>query len=154
MPPLKLIRFCVANELSEAGCLRLLAQERWGLEPVCPIVGRPSKLYRVKGRKSFACAWCSQHHHPMAGTIYQKTTTPLDVWYKMTSLLLESGFKTSVNQLCRDFGLNYKTAWRMKKLIAGSMGMESNYYRAAYGPVTYRKLGVRSKAERDAILQA
>jgi transposase len=68
---------------------------------------------RIKGRKGFACDSCGTHAYPMAGTIFEKSTTPLDSWFYAMYIMASTRCGISAKQLERELGVTYKTAWRM-----------------------------------------
>jgi transposase-like protein len=53
----------------------------------------------------------------MAGTIFEKTTTPLSLWFYAMYLMSATRCGISAKQIQRETGVTYKTAWRMFKQI-------------------------------------
>lgn len=76
-----------------------------------------TKHYRVKSRLSYSCSICGNHVHPMAGRIYEKSTTPLRTWFFAIYLMSTTRTGVSAKWLERSIGVTYKTAWRMYKEI-------------------------------------
>ena len=72
-----------------------------------------TKHHRVRSRPSYSCDRCGHHVHPMAGTIYQDTRTPLKLWFYATYLMAQTRCGISAKQIQRETGVTYKTAWRM-----------------------------------------
>lgn len=83
----------------------------------CPKCNRQRRFHRVKSRQSWSCDSCGHHLHPTAGTIFEKTTTPLRLWFHAIFLLSQTRCGISAKQLQRELGVTYKTAWRMFNLI-------------------------------------
>ncbi len=83
----------------------------------CPKCERPRRFHRVKSRHSYSCDSCGQHVHPTAGTIFEKSTTPLKLWFHAIFLLSQTRCGISAKQLQRELGVTYKTAWRMHNKI-------------------------------------
>lgn len=79
----------------------------------CPKCGRRRRFHRVKARQSYSCDSCGHHIHPTSGTIFEKTTTPLRLWFHAVFLLSQTRCGISAKQLEREIGVTYKTAWRM-----------------------------------------
>lgn len=75
------------------------------------------ELKRVFGRKSFYCSRCRKQYYPLKGTIFEKSTTPLNYWFYAMFLLTSTRSGTSACQLQRQIGVTYKTAWRMFRQI-------------------------------------
>lgn len=80
--------------------------------------------HRVSGRTAFACDYCGKHIYPLAGTIFEKSSTPLTKWFFAMYLLGSTRCGISAKQLQREIGVTYKTAWRMFKQIRTLMGEE------------------------------
>ncbi len=70
------------------------------------------KLYKIKGRKAYACS-CGKHFYPLKGTIFEKSTTPLRYWFYAMFLITSTRAGISAKQLERELGVTYKTAWRI-----------------------------------------
>lgn len=79
----------------------------------CPKCERSRRFHRVKSRQSYSCDSCGHHLHPTAGTIFEKSTTPLRVWFHAVFILSQTRCGISAKQLQREVGVTYKTAWRM-----------------------------------------
>ncbi len=54
---------------------------------------------------------------PMAGTIFEKSTTSLRLWFYAMYLMSSTRCGISAKQIQRETGVTYKTAWRMFKQI-------------------------------------
>lgn len=73
-----------------------------------------SKHYhKVRGRKCYAHSFTAKQIHPLAGTIFHKSSTPLTVWFEAIYLFSISKNGVSAKELQRHFGFTYKTAWRI-----------------------------------------
>jgi len=79
--------------------------------------GQTRKHHRVSGRTAYACDYCGNHLYPLAGTIFEKTTTPLRLWFYAMYLMGSTRCGISAKQIQRETGVTYKTAWRMFKQI-------------------------------------
>jgi transposase len=88
----------------------------------CPKCQRQRRFHRVKSRHSYSCDSCGQHIHPTAGTIFEKSTTPLRLWFHAVFLLSQTRCGISAKQLQRELGVTYKTAWRMHNKIRELLG--------------------------------
>ncbi len=107
--------------------------------------------HRLAKRKAFSCDYCGTHVYPLAGTIFEKSRTPLKSWFYAMYLIASTRCGISAKQLERELGVTYKTAWRMFKQIRSLLGEEVD---KLTGPVemdeTYvggksRKMGRPSK---------
>jgi transposase len=95
----------------------ILAQRFPGGVAHCEKCGQERKHYRVTGRTALACDHCGNHIYPLAGTIFEKTTTPLRIWFQAMYLMGSTRCGISAKQIQRETGVTYKTAWRMFKQI-------------------------------------
>jgi hypothetical protein len=72
-----------------------------------------TKFFRVAGRKCYACMHCSYQLHPLAKTIFHKSSTPLTDWFYTIYLFSASKNGVAAKELERHLGVTYKTAHRM-----------------------------------------
>ena len=102
----------------DSACLEYLKEQRWpnGMAP-CAKCGKETKHHRVGNRTAFACQSCGNHIYPLAGTIFEKSTTPLKTWFYAMYLMGSTRCGISAKQIQRETGVTYKTAWRMFKQI-------------------------------------
>ena len=87
------------------------------------------KKYPIKNRRT---AWsctakgCGHHIHPLAGTIFEKSSTSLHLWFYAIYVMASTRCGISAKQLEREIGVTYKSAWRMFHLIRTQlMGQET-----------------------------
>ena len=98
---------------SEEACLAYLEQLRWPLGFVCPSCGVAGEPYR-SSRARLMCRSCSHQSTVTAGTIFDKTRTPLRVWLAGAWYLTNQKQGVSALGLQRVLGLGgYETAWTM-----------------------------------------
>jgi transposase len=103
---------------TDDACLEQIKEQRFpGGVAVCQKCEGPRKHYRVAGRTAYACATCGNHIYPLAGTIFEKSTTSLRVWFQAMYLMGSTRCGISAKQIQRETGVTYKTAWRMFKQI-------------------------------------
>src|SRR5271170_7725782 len=103
---------------TDDACLEQIKEQRFpdGMA-VCQKCEGPRKHYRVTGRTAYACATCGNHIYPLAGTIFEKSTTSLRVWFQAMYLMGSTRCGISAKQIQRETGVTYKTAWRMFRQI-------------------------------------
>jgi transposase len=75
------------------------------------------KHHRIGSKKAWACDYCGTYISPMAGTIFEKSRTPLRLWFYAMYLMSATRCGISAKQIQRECGVTYKTAWRMFKQI-------------------------------------
>jgi len=99
-------------------CLHFLFRARFRNLVACPKCGvEKPNYYKVKKRTAYACGDCGHQLYPLAGTIFEKTTTPLTLWFHAIYLLSVSKNGVSAKELERQLGVSYPTAHRMAKQI-------------------------------------
>ncbi len=97
------------------------------------------KHSKMSQRKAYACQDCGTHVYPLAGTIFEKSSTPLKSWLYAMYLMASTRTGISAKQLERELGVTYKTAWRMfsqiRKLLAqdseplfGQIEIDESYF--------------------------
>ena len=92
--------------------------------PTATNARKPRKHYRVKGRTAYACETCGNHIYPLAGTIFEKSSTALRIWFHAMYLMGSTRCGISAKQIQRETGVTYKTAWRIFHQIRKLMGEE------------------------------
>jgi transposase-like protein/Zn ribbon nucleic-acid-binding protein len=102
-------------------CLAHLFAVRYDQDHVCPKCETSKGWYRLTNVKAFSCQSCGHHIHPMAGTIYENSSTPLQLWFYAMFLFTKSRNGVSGKELQRQLGVTYKTAWRMGHKIREHM---------------------------------
>ena len=98
---------------TEDSCLAYLERLRWVDGFVCPRCGNAAQAYRAS-RTRLMCRACQHQSSVTAGTIFDKTRTPLRVWLAAAWYLTNQKQGVSALGLQRVLGLgSYQTAWTM-----------------------------------------
>lgn len=111
---------------------------------------------RVRGRKCYANP-AGHQIHPLAGSIFEKSSTPLTVWFEAIYLFSVSKNGVSAKELQRHFGVTYKCAWRIgsqirklmeqgKNPLLGAVEIDETYYGIKCFPLR----GARKKKKKTA----
>jgi len=106
---------------NEDACLDKLFAIRYA-NIVCPKCVSDKPFKRVKSKKSYQCPCCAYQIFPMAGTIFEKSTTPLTYWFLAIYLQTTTRNGVAAKELERILNVCYKTALRMAhqiKILAG-----------------------------------
>lgn len=102
----------------DKACLDWLLNYRYPNGITCTSCGTiNAKHHYIASRKSYSCQVCGHHVHPTAGTIFEKSSTPMTVWFYAIYLIVGTQMNISAKQLERELGVTYKTAWRIYKMI-------------------------------------
>ncbi|HEV3482989.1 MAG TPA: IS1595 family transposase [Candidatus Acidoferrales bacterium] len=103
---------------NDEACLEYLKEKRYpGGVTECAKCGVERKHHRVTGRPAYACDYCGKMISPMAGTIFEKSSTSLRTWFYAMYLMGSTRCGISAKQIQRETGVTYKTAWRMFRQI-------------------------------------
>jgi len=124
---------------NEDACLDYLERLRWPQQFICPkcgIIGAPLKT----SRNRLVCQTCSHQTSVTAGTIFDKTRTPLKVWLAAAWYITNQKHGVSALGLQRVLGLgSYQTAWAMlhrfrramirpgRELLSGLVEIDETY---------------------------
>jgi len=106
----------------DAACASYLERARWNNGFVCARCGAIGEPYRISTRPSvLRCRKCRCDTSLMAGTVMERTHTPLSVWFWAAYLLTSQTPGISAVQFQRQLGLScYETAFQiLHKLRVG-----------------------------------
>ncbi len=106
---------------TDDACLEHLWNVRFGDEVECEKCGKVGKFYRLRKEPAYSCPRCGHHIHPMVGTPFAKSRTPLQKWFYAMYLFTTTRHGVAAKELQRQLGVTYKTAWRMGHLIRKHM---------------------------------
>jgi transposase-like protein len=102
-------------------CLQHLFDVRFGQGYKCPKCEREAKWYPIKAERAFSCQWCGHHIHPTVSTLFEKSRTPLQLWFYAIFLFTNTRHGVSAKELQRQLGVTYKCAHRMGHMIRQHM---------------------------------
>jgi transposase-like protein len=112
-------------------CLTYLWRSRYsadGEHAMCARCERVTRFHRygtAQQRQSWTCTSCGVHLHPTAGTMFEKSSTSLHLWFYAAYLMTSTRCGISAKQLEREIGVTYKTAWRMMTNLRRAMADDS-----------------------------
>jgi transposase-like protein len=102
-------------------CLNHIFETRFGQGYECPKCEKASKWHRIKAERAYSCQYCGHHLHPTVGTPFEKSRTPLQLWFYAIYLFTTTRHGVSAKELQRQLGVTYKCAWRMGHQIREHM---------------------------------
>jgi transposase-like protein len=106
---------------TEEACAQFLEQMRWPAGFACPSCGVCADPYRAS-RGRLVCRDCRYQTSVTAGTILEKTRTPLTTWFAAIWYLTNQKHGCSALGLQRVLGLgSYQTAWAMLHRLRRAM---------------------------------
>ncbi len=121
LPPLDEFQ---ARFQSDEDCMTFLWRTRFspdGNSAFCPECGEVRRFLPYAGTRqvrAWTCALCGYFLYPTAGTIFQKSPTPLRTWFQALQVLASPGY-VPVRRLACDLGVTYKTALHMAYVVSG-----------------------------------
>lgn len=116
------VRDFFARFPDDEACLQHIMDVRFGMKHVCRKCGVDATFHRMSDRRAFACAACGDHVYPTAGTVFEDTRTPLQLWFYAIYLFVTTRHGVSGKELQRQLGVTYKTAWRMGMKVRELIG--------------------------------
>ena len=103
-------------------CLDYLMELRFGVKLDCQKCGKFGKFHRIRKQPAYQCQWCGHHIHPMVGTPFHRSHTPLQKWFYAMYLFTTTRHGVPAKELQRQLGVSYPTAFRMAHKIRDYMG--------------------------------
>lgn len=104
----------------EEACRAYLERLRWPDGFVCPVCGG-ARAWRAAAGK-LKCAACARRTSVTAGTIFDKTRTPLPTWFAAAWYVTNQKYGASALGLQQALGLgSYRTAWAMLHRLRSAM---------------------------------
>src|SRR5438270_12594474 len=111
----------------DEACLRHIWRERFspdGEHAFCKRceTERVFKRYETaQKRPCWFCSACGFRVHPLTGTIFERSSTSLQLWFYAMYLITSTRCGISAKHLERELGVTYKTAWRMFNKIRNQL---------------------------------
>lgn len=105
-------------------CLDTIFKLRYAKIPCCPQCSQETTFKRIPGRRCYQCSDknCQYQLYPTAGTVFEKTRTPLTSWFYVIYLMVSTRNGVASKEVERQLGVTYKCALRMthqiRKLMA------------------------------------
>ena len=112
---------------TEEQCREYLFKQRWPEGYECPKC-KHKEYFKVKSRGLYQCKSCNCQASVTAGTIFDKTRTPLVKWFMAIYLTSEDKRGISALALKDKIGVAYPTAWAMLHKIRCAMGERDGGY--------------------------
>ncbi|MHB1220353.1 MAG: IS1595 family transposase [Alphaproteobacteria bacterium] len=109
----------------EDGAVAYVEGLRWPNGVICPHCGVEGRSYKLEGattRKGLRkCGDCRQQYSVRVGTIFEDSPLPLGKWVLAIHLMCSSKKGVSANQIKRELGVAYQTAWFLCHRIREAM---------------------------------
>ncbi len=110
-------------ELNDEEAFDLLRELRWGKgeEVVCPDCGVVERHWFVSSRRQWRCKDCGHTFSVTSGTIFAHHKLPLRVYLAAVAIYTNAVKGLSALQMCRDLGVQYKTAFVLMHKLRESL---------------------------------
>ena len=114
---------------TEEQCREHLYKMRWPKGFVCPKCGSVQENpYNIKSHNRYQCRHCNHQASVTAGTVMDKSRTPLTKWFLAIYLMGQDKRGCSALKLKHELGIAYDTAWVMSHKIRNAMkGRDADY---------------------------
>lgn len=134
---------------NDDACLEYLKEKRYpeGITH-CGKCGVERKHHRVTGRPAYACDYCGKMVSPMAGTIFEHSSTSLRTWFYAMYLMGSTRCGISAKQIQRETGVTYKCAWRIFRQIRSLLSDDDLQLEGPIVEVDETYMGGRRKGQR------
>jgi len=96
----------------DTACADFLIRLRWPDGFICPAC-KTSSIPWNESRRRLACPICRHQTSVSAGTIFDKTRTPLTTWFEAAWHVTTAKNGMSAKTLERTLGTSYRVAWTM-----------------------------------------
>jgi len=113
---------------TEEQCRKYLFESRWPEGFKCPKCEH-NKYFDIKSRNLYQCKACNHQVSVTAGTIMDKTRTPLRKWFLAFYYMSEDKRGISALTLQKKISVAYQTAWSMCQKIRHAMGERDSDYK-------------------------
>jgi len=112
---------------TEEQCREYLYKTRWPEGFVCPKCGH-KEYFNIGSRRLYQCKACNHQASVTAGTILDRTRTPLVKWFLAMYLFTKDKRGISALALKSELGIAYNTAWTMSHKIRHAMSRREGHY--------------------------
>lgn len=112
------------NYNTQAKCLKLLEQLRWGKTVKCTFCDS-KEIKTIKTEQGrYSCKNCNKSFSVIVGTIFEETRLPLPKWFQIITLMLNAKSGISAMEIQRNLGITYKSAYYACMRVRIGMLME------------------------------
>jgi predicted DNA-binding transcriptional regulator YafY len=101
----------------EKVCLEWLKDKLYPKGIECQVCNKVTKHHKVSNRHCYVCGSCGNHFYPTSGTIFQKSNTPLNIWFNVIHHMQSSDRVVSARDVQREYHLSYKRSHYLVKKI-------------------------------------
>lgn len=110
----------------EAKAFEMIERLRWPNGPFCPHCGATDRIYDLRKTRLGLrkCGHCRKQFTVRVGSVFEDSPIPLGKWILAIHLMCSSKKGISANQLKRELGLSYQSAWFLCHRVRFAMTQE------------------------------
>ncbi|MEQ8396550.1 IS1595 family transposase [Thalassobaculum sp.] len=112
----------------EDKAIELVESLMWPNGAVCPHCEATDRQFRLQGQATrkglWKCGHCRKQYTVKVGTIFEGSHIGLNKWLFAIYLMCSSKKGVSANQLKRELGISYKSAWLLCNRVREAMNVE------------------------------
>jgi len=113
---------------TEETCREYLYTMKWPEGFICPKCKSKGEPFRIVARNVYQCKQCTHQTSVTAGTVMDKTQTPLRKWFLAMYLISMDKGGCSAMRIKRELGIAYDTAWTITHKIRNAMKQRDGNY--------------------------
>jgi transposase-like protein len=133
---------------TDEACRAYLYEKRWPNGFICPKCGVADKPFNISSRNLFQCKHCNHQTSVTAGTIMDKSRTPLRKWFLAIYLMSSDKRGCSALRLKKELMIAYDTAWTMSHKIRNALKeRDENYKLSGFVEIDESFFGSPSEGE-------
>jgi hypothetical protein len=83
----------------DTACLEEIKKFRYPKGIHCLMCDKVTKHYKLANRNAYSCQFCRTQVYPLTGTIFEKTTTPLRIWFYALYIMTQMLAAISITQM-------------------------------------------------------
>jgi predicted DNA-binding transcriptional regulator YafY len=119
----------------EDSCLEWLKNKIYPNGIKCVVCDRVTRHHKIALRRCYACDKCRHQVYPTAGTMFHKSTIPLNIWFEIIQKVASTPGGVSPKTLSKKYQLTLLTAQRIIQKIEKNLKVSSTYDSESKGSV-------------------
>lgn len=110
-------------------CLEWLKNQIYPHGIKCAVCNRVTRHHKIVGRRCYACDNCRHQYYPTAGTMFHKSSIPLNTWFEIIRKISNSNKSISPAEIAHKYGITRESAERLIQKIEDNLrGNTPEYY--------------------------
>lgn len=110
-------QYFATGEFDEDLFLRELFRSKFEKTPYCLKCRKPKFYHRATRSKAFVSQCCGIYIYPMAGTIFEKTSLPLEIWFSAFKIYIHRRADINLKQLRIWLKVSKHATFRIRRIM-------------------------------------